>query len=98
MARLPGLSEFVILSAISKGTDVPVRDVIAFYTKVTGKETSNGAVYTSLERLVIKGIVDESFTSDKNMRGTRKIAIYTLTKLGKEEVSATNSVLRKIFE
>ena len=97
MSRLPGLSEFIILSAISKGKKVPVRDIRNYFQNITEKEISRAAAYISLGRLAAKHWVIESVTSDKNIRGSRKIAVYDLTPAGEKMLEITASALRKIL-
>ena len=62
----------------------------------TGRETSAGAVYTSLERLEKRGLVSSSFGEPSPERGGKRKKFYRLEEAGAELLDRSYSAVRNM--
>jgi len=66
--------------------------------EVSGKSTSFGALFVSLDRLVRKGHLQSYFSESLPMRGGKKRRMYRLTKKGSVALCEIRKVERAIWQ
>jgi len=100
MAAPLQLGEFeqVVLLAILRLKDdaygVRIRELIAECTK---REPTAGALYTTLDRLEDKGLVESRFGDPTPQRGGRPKRYFTVTKAGFEAVSRSQRSFERLM-
>ena len=91
MARLTSLGEFeqtVLLAILRLGENaygVTIRAEIAAHTR---REPASGALYTTLDRMEEKGLVQSRFGDPTPQRGGRAKRFFTVTKRGRVGVTS----------
>lgn len=101
VARTQNLGEFeqVVLLAILRLKDdaygVSIRDEIS---KCTGRGTAAGALYTTLNRLEDKGLVESTLGEPTRERGGRAKRYYTVSSAGVEAVTSAQRCYRSLLD
>jgi DNA-binding PadR family transcriptional regulator len=93
----PGEFELLVLLAIQRLDDdaygVTVREELE---QETSRTLTLGAVYKTLGRLEVKGLVDTRIAPPTNQRGGRRKKLYSLTPAGLEAVGRAVQDLRRL--
>lgn len=74
---------------------VPIRDEIRL---CTGRESATGALYTTLDRLEVKGLLRSELGAPLAERGGRARRYFTLTAEGKAAVVRAQSAYRRLLD
>lgn len=96
--RLRDLEYTLLLALLRLGDEaygVPIRDEIAART---GRELSLGALYTTLDRLESKGMLESRMGAPTAVRGGRRKKMCRLTTAGKRALSGTWEFQRRMTE
>jgi DNA-binding PadR family transcriptional regulator len=87
MRRLGEFEQLILLALLALPEEdrygVPIRELIE---NRTGRSVSMGAVYTALDRLTARGLVDSKLGEPTAERGGRRKRIYRLEKVGTREL------------
>lgn len=100
MAKSNFLGEFeqMVMLAVLRLDDeaygVPIHDEIE---RVTGRDTSRGAVYVTLDRLEKKGYLRSWMSDPRPERGGRSRRCYELEPGGVEALEQSRSALRALW-
>ena len=89
--------QLVLLALMRLGDEayaLPAREEL---TRVTGKETSRGALYRTLERLESKGYVDWEMEAEAPRRGGHPRRRFMVTTEGVEILRASRSALQELW-
>jgi len=92
------LEQTILLAILRLGTEaygVSVRQMIA---ECTGREITPGALYTTLDRLERKSLVQARDGDPTPERGGRAKRFYTLTRQGKTQLVDAQSSFRRLME
>ena len=95
--RLREFEELVLLSVLVAGSEaygVSLQQVLA---EEAGREVSLGAIYTALERLGRKGLVESELGEPTPMRGGRRKRLYQLTTDGLRQVREIRRVRNRLW-
>lgn len=101
MTSMPILGEFeqLVLLAIMRLDDnaygVTIRREI---TKRAGRETSPGALYTTLDRLEDKGLITSRLGDPTPERGGRAKRYFTVTAYGIRAVARSQHIYRRMLD
>jgi DNA-binding PadR family transcriptional regulator len=101
MARLTSLGEFeqtVLLAILRLGEyayGVTIRAEIAAHTK---REPASGALYTTLDRMEEKGLVQSRFGDPTPQRGGRAKRYFTVTKRGRVAVISAQRSYQSLLQ
>ena len=93
------LGEFeyaVLLAILHAGEDayaVPVRSLIE---ERTGRSVARGALYTSIDRLEVKGFLRSSTRNAAPERGGRPRRYFTVSPRGLQALKTTHAALRNL--
>lgn len=94
-----GEFEQLILLALARlGTDaygVTIREVLV---ERTGRQTSFGAIYSTLRRLEQKGLVESAWGEPEAVRGGRAKKLVALTPRGKAALRESHSAVMRMAE
>ena len=96
--RLRDLEYTLLLTLLRLGEEaygVPIRDEI---TARTGRQLSLGALYTTLERLEGKGMIESRMGAPTAVRGGRRKKMCRLTAAGRRALSRTWDFQRRMTE
>jgi DNA-binding PadR family transcriptional regulator len=88
----------VLLAVWQRGDDAygtTVRDEIE---KRTGREVSQGAVYTTLIRLEKKGFLRSSMSDPTPVRGGKAKRFFRITAEGREGVASARSAMDRLWD
>lgn len=84
---------FALVRLDGEGHGVAIADEIA---RRTGRQPSPGAVYTALDRLAGKGLVDAWIGDSSPDRGGRRRKVYRMRVEGARELRASYEALRSL--
>ena len=97
--KLLSRSEELLLSSILKLKDEaycnPIRDILK---EVTGKTWAFGAIFTSLDRLEKKGLIESYLGEATPERGGRKKRYYRITPDGYKELEEIRKIDKAMWE
>ena len=89
----------IVLTLRSRNAEaygVPINDEL---TEIRdGKEITAGALYTGLQRLVDKGLLEATMTPPLAERGGRGKRLYEVTGLGKRAYECWEARTRRVFD
>jgi PadR family transcriptional regulator, regulatory protein PadR len=97
----PSLGEFehvVLLVILRLGDDAYGVTIRREITACTDREPSPGALYTTLDRLEEKGLVESRMGDSTPLRGGRAKRYYTVTRYGVEAVACTQRSYRRLMK
>lgn len=89
--------QLVLLALMRLGDDayaLPAREEL---NRVTGRETSRGALYRTLERLEVKGYVEWVIEHEAPRRGGHPRRRFTVTPEGVAVLSASRTALQELW-
>lgn len=90
--RLREFEELVLLSVLISSPDAYGAALQETLATEAGRDVSLGAIYTALERLGRKGLVESELGDPTPVRGGRRKRHYTLTPEGLEHVKEARRV------
>lgn len=90
-AMLARLQEAVLRAVQRGGPDVRANDVQEAVSRLLGKEQAFGSIFTTLDRLGAKGMVEHRKGEPDNKRGGRAPRLYTIKGEG---IAALNEATR----
>lgn len=85
-SRLREFEELVLLSVLIAAPDAYGTSLQQVLAQEAGREVSLGAIYTALDRLVRKGLVESELGDPTPVRGGKRKRHYELTDIGMEQV------------
>jgi DNA-binding PadR family transcriptional regulator len=97
----PSLGEFeqlVLLAVLRLGEDAYAVPVRALLEDKAGRAVSRGALYTSLERLETKGLLDSHMSEPLAIRGGRARRYFTVTKRGVQALRAAYAAVASLAQ
>ena len=101
MAAEPTLGEFeqiTLLAILRLGENAYGVTIGAEIARCTGRKTSPGALYTTLERLESKRMVKTAVGDPTPARGSRAKRFYTVTALGIKAVARAQQSYQRLLE
>jgi len=101
MAKGDTLGEFehlVLLAVVRLGHEAYGMLVRREIASCTGREVSIGAVYATLERLAVKGLVSSALGEATPERGGRAKRLFQVTGAGVEALNRTRADLASMLE
>ena len=97
-SRLREFEELVRLSVLITSPDAYGSTLQETLTTDAGRDVSLGAIYTALERLGRKGLVESELGDPTPVRGGRRKRHYTLTPKGLEHVKEARRVRERMWD
>jgi PadR family transcriptional regulator len=97
-AYLGELEHLILLAILQAGDEaytVPIREVLLARS---GRRVTRGAIYTSLERLETKGLVNSRVGEPLAIRGGRARRYFQVTPAGLEAMRAAREAVRTLSE
>jgi DNA-binding PadR family transcriptional regulator len=96
--RLREFEELVLLSVLIMSPDAYGSSLQETLANEAGRDVSLGAIYTALERLGRKGLVESELGEPTPVRGGRRKRHYTLTPEGLEHVKEARRVRERLWD
>ena len=96
--RLREFEELVLLSVLIMSPDAYGSTLQEALANEAGRDVSLGAIYTALERLGRKGLVESELGEPTPIRGGRRKRHYTLTPEGLEQVKEARRVRERMWD
>lgn len=97
-AHLGDFEQMVMMALLRLGEDAYGMRVRQEIEQRTGRETSIGAVYATLDRLEGKGFVRSSLGKPTQERGGRAKRTFVLTPSGSQALESSYDALRRMME
>ena len=101
MAATVTLGEFeqiVLLAILRLGEEAYGVSIRAEIAACTGRETAPGALYTTLDRLEDKGLVQSRLGDPTPERGGRAKRYFTVTKAGAQAVASAQRAYQRLLK
>jgi DNA-binding PadR family transcriptional regulator len=96
--RLRDFEELVLLGVRLNGKEACGVTIQRVLEREAGRAVSLGAIYTALERLARKGLVESWLGEPTPVRGGRRKRHYELTPVGLEHLSAIRRIRNRMWE
>jgi PadR family transcriptional regulator PadR len=96
-APLGELEQLILLATLKLGSDAYGLSVARVLEVEAGRRLSRGALYTSLERLELKGLVRWKLEPGGPERGGLPRRIYAVTPRGVAALRASQRILRRMW-
>ena len=90
--------QLVLLAILRLGDDAYGMEIRAEIESRTGRETSYGAVYTTLDRLARKGYVSHTLGEATPQRGGRAKKYFAVEPSGRDALRASRQVLSVMWD
>lgn len=97
-AHLGDFEQMVMIALLRLGDDAYGMRVRQEIEQRTGRETSIGAVYATLDRLQEKGFVKSSLGKPASERGGRAKRTFVLTAKGSQALESSHDALRRMMD
>lgn len=96
-SNLREFEELVLLSVRMNGEDASGATIQQALDAEAGRAVSLGAIYTALDRLVRKGLVESWLGDPTPVRGGRRKRYYRLTRVGTEELTEIHRIRNRMW-
>ena len=96
-ANLREFEELVLLSVRMNGEDASGATIQQVLDTQAGRDVSLGAIYTALDRLARKGLVESWLGEPTPVRGGRRKRHYRLTPSGLQELSEIHKIRNSMW-
>ncbi len=96
--RLREFEELVLLSVRMKGDDACGVTIQQVLDVEAGRAVSLGAIYTALERLARKGLVESWLGEPTPVRGGRRKRHYRITPAGLEQLAEVRQTRERMWQ
>jgi len=96
-SNLREFEELVLLSVRMNREDASGATIQQALDAEAGRSVSLGAIYTALDRLVRKGLVESWLGEPTPVRGGRRKRHYRLTPMGLEELSEIRAIRNSMW-
>lgn len=91
------LEQAILLAVLRVGEDAYGSRIRAELETVTGRRTSHGAAYVTLDRLQAKGLVRSRLGESTPGRGGRRKRLFEVTPAGVRALRASREALTKLW-
>jgi len=98
MRNLTRKEELIMLSIHNLQQDAYLIAIVDHLSEITAKTTSVTSVYFPLSRLEENGLIKSEFGAATAVRGGRRKKIYTITRLGFEQLDEYKRITDSLWE
>lgn len=95
--NLREFEELVLLAVRMNGKDASGATIQQALDREAGRAVSLGAIYTALDRLVTKGLVESWLGEPTPVRGGRRKRLYRLTPTGLEQLTEVHRIRNRMW-
>jgi PadR family transcriptional regulator PadR len=97
-ASLGDFEQIVLLAILRAGEDAYGVTIRAEIAACTGRDPAPGALYTTLDRLEEKGLVESRLGDPTPQRGGRAKRFFTVTASGTEAIARTQQAYQRLLK